>query len=209
MSFDLDHFVRIRPFAFHLTSADNLLRIRRERRLHPALDLIQMAGQPDLARTHRPVAVRIEIEGDSVHLRDQAPLKRSNVTLDEAWTFGHVVELLNRRVFFWPGQAGGPIPSGQRHFERYAGERVKILRVPTRALFAANPALSPEFCKWNSGAPRWSGGIRPVRGPDTFHSAGQAPYGAAQVVELTFPGSVVLPQDSQIAETAAGPWSAL
>jgi hypothetical protein len=162
-------------------------------------------------REHRPLSVPIEIDGEVVSLRDQAPLRASNVTLTDEWTLGDIIEMLNRRVFFWPGRESGPILSGQRHFERYADadERVTILRIPTATLLDANPTSVPEFCKWNSGAPRWTRGIRPVRSPDTFLPANRAPYRASSVVELTFPGPVLLPDTTAVAGSALGPWQPL
>jgi hypothetical protein len=209
MAFSLAEFARVRPYAFHLTSAANLPRIRRERRLYPTLQLAALAGRTHLAREHRPVSVCIEIDGEVVHLRDQAPLRASNVVLSDTWTFGDVVEMLNNRVFFWPGSDTRPIPSGQRHFERYANESIAILRVPTDLLFNSNPLPVPEFCKWNSGAPRWTRGIRPVRGADTFLTADQSPYRASAVVELTFPGPVLLPDPTHLTYAVNGTWEAL
>jgi hypothetical protein len=209
MPFVCTEFVRVRPFVYHLTSTDNLANIRREFRLHPATELLRRAGVPNLSRTHRPTSLRIDIDGRSVHLRDQAPLKPGNLTLSADWLFGDVVALLNARVFFWPGWDHGPIAPGVRHFRRYRLDPIAILRVDTRALLDANPDLVPEFCKWNSGAPRWSQGRRPKRDRTTFLPAARAPYRAAEVVELTFPQSVRIPAATVVGPTPAGPWSSL
>lgn len=209
MAFDLTEFVRIRPFVYHLTSESNLASIRRNRQLHPARELLHRAGEPQRARQHRPASVSIEVDGEILHIRDQAPLKRGNLALSSDWMFEDVVELLNSRVFFWPGTARGPVPSGERHFLRYADEAVAILRVPTGELFAANPNVVPEFCKWNSGAPRWSRGIQPVRGPSTFGHAAELSYRGREVVELTFTRPVVLPSGTVVGPSASGPWASL
>lgn len=209
MPFDVAEFTRIRPFVYHLTSEYNLPAIRRDRLLYSAQDLLTRAGLAAHARQHRPTSVMITVGGELLHIRDQAPLKRGNLTLSADWTFEDVIELLNSRVFFWPGTERGPIPSGERHFLRYAEEQVAILRVPTADLLAANPASEPEFCKWNSGAPRWSRGIRPMRGPDTFVRAPLVSYREREVVELTFAAPVALPSTTMVGPSGLGPWARL
>ena len=42
------------------------------------------------------------------------------------FVFEDLVEILNGRVFFWPGAVGGPISYGVRHFERYQNEKPVI-----------------------------------------------------------------------------------
>jgi hypothetical protein len=205
----LTDFVRVRPYLYHLTNVDNLRSIRRDRTLYPAGQLFARAGQQELLRQHRPEAVIISVDGESIHVRDQAPLKQSNLTLSENWTLQDVVELLNGRVFFWPGRERGPILSGVRHYERYAGDPIGILRAPSIALISANAASEPQFCKWNSGAPRWSQGRRPVRDRDTFLGSTSAPYAATNVIELTYVSPVLLPEGTVVGPTPLGPWRPL
>lgn len=209
MAFDLTDFARLRPYVFHLTNENNFPSIRRGRQLHPARDLLHRAGEAHRVRQHRPGSLPISIDGERLQLRDQAPLKRGNVAVADDWAFEDLLELLNGRVFFWPGTADGPIPPGQRHFARYAEERVVILRVPTPDLLVANEQIEPLFCKWNSGAPRWSRGVQPQRGPGTFGTSANVSYRAREVVELTFTGIVALPGTTMVAPTLAGPWTAL
>lgn len=209
MPFTLDDFTRIRPYAYHLTSRSNIEVILRTRQLYTTKQILAQAGRSDLLRTHRKISLSVTLEGDLIDLRDQAPLKPGNVSVSETWTFSDVVELLNGRVFFWPGWNSGPISSGMRHFERYASDPIAILRVPTSALFAANPGNVPEFCKWNSGAPRWSRGLQPVRGPSIFVTADSANYRAREVIELTYPAPVILPTSTLVGPGPSGPWKQL
>ena len=208
MALSLSRLVQLRPFAFHLTSRGNLQSIRNRGRLLSTSELLTLAKRPELVRDHRPRSIYVQIGRERIQLRDQAPLKRGNVSLTPAWHWGDVLELLNGRVFFWPGTATGPISSGVRHFQRYAKDDVAILRVPTSDLLRANPATPPEFCRWNSGAPRWSRGRRPVRDANTFVRAEWASYTAAAVVEITFPRAAILPPSTRVAGAAMARWTA-
>ena len=129
--------------------------------------------------------------------------------LSSGWTFERFVAHLNSRVFFWPGTTAGPIAYGVRHFKRYVDEKPVLLRVLLVDLVAVNSATSPEFCRFNSGSPRWTRGVPSPRGPETFVRAGHARFRAAQVVEVTFPGRVVLPWNAEVGPSPQGPWRPL
>jgi hypothetical protein len=209
MSFTLDALARLRPFLYHLTSFDNLARIRRTGELESATRLVVRAGEHELLDTRRRGHVSLVVEGETVVLRDQAPLHAGNMRLEDGWTFARVVRHINNRVFFWPGAESGPISYGLRHFKRYEQESPVIVRVPFLALLQANVGVTPELCRYNSGSPRWSRGVAAPRGEKTFVKPDVAPFRAAQVVEVTFPNVVRLPRATSVGQRPGGPWEAL
>jgi hypothetical protein len=153
--------------------------------------------------------VAVTVDGERVLLRDQAPLHARNMRLTDGWSFEQFLRHLNDRVFFWPGGTGGPISYGVRHFDRYEREAPVVVRVPFAELLAANPGITPELCRYNSGSPRWSRGLAAPRGRDTFATPDVATFAPAQVVEVTFPGRVRLPRFTEVASHPSGPWTAL
>jgi uncharacterized protein DUF7002 len=207
MPLDLAAFGRLRPYLYHLTARENLARIRSTRRLESAATLMQRAGRIDLLDMRRREHVAVTVEDETVMLRDQAPLHAGNMQLDPGWSFAQFVRHLNKRVFFWPGVAGGPISYGLRHFGRYEPEAPVIFRVPFSSLVAANPQIELLFCRYNSGSPRWSRGIAAPRGATTFVRAADASFGPAHVVEVTAIDGVQLPNDITQGQLPQGPWS--
>jgi hypothetical protein len=148
----------------------------------------------------------VSFEGDNLDLRDQAPLYRGKTRLEGGWTFEKLIAELNERVFFWPGWEDGAISYGVRHFERYRQDKPAILRVRTEDLFDANKKLTPHFCKYNSGSPRTTKGLGSPRGPSTFIDCSQAPFPPANVVEVTYRGSIALPDLIELSDSPDGPW---
>jgi hypothetical protein len=206
MPFTLSDFATLRPFLFHLTAARNLSRIRNASCLESAGALIARSNRPQLLRAHRPTEAELEVDGQTVLLRDQSPLYAANVDLAPGWFFEDLIELLNRRVFFWPGDGSGPIDSGRNHFDRYRSESPALLRCRFDSVRRVNPGNIPQFCRFNSGAPRQNKG-RPIpRGPDSFVASGRFPSTGGAVIEVTFLDRVVLPADTEIAERFDGPW---
>lgn len=197
MSFTLEQFVGTRPRLYHLTARANLSGIEAHGELWPAHQLMQRASDSTMLRTRRSDARLFDdAAGQVASLRDQRPLSEGNVALEDGWTFEDLIEALNRRVFFWPGTDTRPIPHGVRHFRRYLSEEPIVIRVRTAALFELNPA--PEFCRYNSGSPRCTGGRKSPRGPDTFASATAIDASVGEVVEVTFEGPVLLPGDFEV-----------
>lgn len=209
LPFSFSAFAHARPFAYHLTSCDNLVRICETGQMESAAVLLCGAGRQDLIRERRRDHVSLQVDGQTVWLRDQKPLHAGNVAFEGGWTFSDLVESLNRLVFFWPGTAARPNGYGVRHFERYSSEWPLLLRVPTAALFGSNPRSQPLFCGYLSGSPRYTGGRASPRGPSTFLPADQFPLGYGRVVELTFPAPVQLPLISEYAHHPSGPWTLL
>lgn len=204
----LSRLVKLRPWCYHLTSRENLTRIRSGRELWSSEELLRAAGRGFFITERRAESWRVEIGADMVTLRDQKPLHRGNIEYSEGWEFPDVVRLLNGFVFFWPGTEEGPNPYGQRHFERYRSERPTILRVRTRDLAeAAGDRL--RLCQYNSGAPRCSGGRKSPRGPDTFLTPDVFPGTASQVVEVVVHRNLPLPQHVEVAPDPAGPFTPL
>ena len=209
MAFTTDQFTRTRPYLFHLTDRDNVSYIRDLRVLHSAAVLMQKAGDRSYLRQKRRTAIQIAIDHRLVSIRDQRPLHAGNIRFHGGHEFEDVIQLLNERVFFWPGTVDGPIAYGQRHFERYADDQPVILRVSTANLFNANNGASPFYCRYNSGSPRCSKGLGSPRGPDTFVTAASANFTAGKAVEVTFLGQVTLPAQVKISNSVFGPWRSL
>jgi hypothetical protein len=206
---DMDRFVKVRPYLYHLTDRSNLDRIRKEKALCCTRELMSRAGRMDLLRTRRKEHERIEIDGSVVTLRDQKPLLSGAIELTGGFTFEKFVKSLNSRIFFWPGDDGGPVRSGQRHFARYASENPAMLRCRFQSLISANPSAEPLFCPYNSGAPRAVNGRKSPRGPDTFLRDYEFPKMVSRVVEVTFAGTVALPSDSEYRSGLHERWNAL
>lgn len=207
---NLHKFARKRPFQHHLTAAANLRRIRRMRRLDSAAKTFDAGGRPELLRFRRTESCLVRTGDEEVHVRDQKPLHRGCMELDRGWSFECFVQKLNELVFFWPGtEDGRPISYGRRHFERYQCEDVVMIRVKTKSLFDANKDAAPRFSRHNSGSPRYAKGKPSPRGEQTFRTADVFPHAPWRVVETVYPGSVILPEDSELGSAPGGPWKPL
>src|SRR5205823_14540583 len=145
--------------------------LRRTRRLATASAILRAARRRDLLRKKRQDLITVIVDGDAVLLRDQRPLIRANLSLVQGWQFADWVEYLNHQVYFWPGDALNLVRSGRRLLQHYASESPLVLRVPFRALLAANPDIPPSFSLYNSGAARKQRGKPVKRGPDLFRAA--------------------------------------
>jgi hypothetical protein len=209
MPFSLEQFASRRPFLFHCTARENLRGLQQTGQLRSAAALLAAAGRADLLRQRRTASETVTVHGIRTVLCDQAKLTLANVALEGELTADDLVELLNRRVFFWPGTADGPIDYGRRHLARYAAESPLVLRMPTTALHEANPGMVPTFCAYNSGSPRCSGGRPSPRGPASFLRASDFARGIGDVVEFTVEGQVRLPHETEISDTYDGPWTRL
>jgi hypothetical protein len=205
----IDALAKLRPYLYHLTATTNIPRIQEQRRLVSAATLFNEAGQPELITVRRPTHAQVVVQGAQVVIRDQAPLHAGNVALGSGWTFEDLVAALNALVFFWPGNADGPIAYGQRHFARYEHEQTSIVRVPLLDLVAANPNREVLVCKYNSGSPRCNAGKPSPRSAETFKGVNQSNLRPSQVIEVTFQGDVNLPTTSLVASSLNGPWGAL
>jgi hypothetical protein len=174
--------------------------------MHSTAELLRASGYEHWLSRKRPETVTIKVDGTLIDIRDQQPLYPGKTLLENGWTFERLVQQLNERVFFWPGVIGGPISSGQRHYERYMGESPVIMRVNTEDLFSANSLATPLFCKYNSGSPRTTQGTGSPRGENTFVECHRTPYTVSNVVEVTFLNSVQLPKTIESSNRPSGPW---
>lgn len=145
MAFSEVQFSTFRPYLYHLTDARNLRAITADRRLDCSKTLLDRAGRSEVLRARRIAHLPLQINGTNTWLRDQLPLHRKNVQLEDGFSFEDLVSSLNERVFFWPGHSAGPIDYGRRHYARYSSEGPAVLRVPTSSLFLANASRRPLF----------------------------------------------------------------
>ena len=141
----------------------------------------------------RADAVHLETPDGRIVLKDQRPLIAANMELTPEWSLGEFVEYLNSFTYFWPGNDRSPIGPGQRLLDHYETDGPLVLRVATEDLLRANTPMAPEFCPFNSGAPRYHSGKRAVRGPHLFKAAAEFPRRASEVIEIAFRGDVLLP----------------
>jgi hypothetical protein len=208
MPFSIEEYVELRPFLYHVTARENLPRLRRTRTLQPARTLLEHAGRLDWLRLRRAHSLPAVVEGETVVLKDQRPLIEANIQFEGGWSVADLVEYLNSHVFFWPGDARGPITAGARLLDHYAPEAPAVLRLRLQSLLSANPGLQPLFCPYNSGAPRQNKGLGVPRGPGLFRPGRACPRRRHEVVEVGFRSAVVLPTDTQL---AVGPdcWESL
>jgi hypothetical protein len=155
----------------------------------------------------RAEPVQLTTPDGTIVLKDQRPLIAANMEITSEWSLGEFVEYLNSFTYFWPGNDGGPIGPGQRLLDHYEADGPVVLRVPTLDLLRENALIQPEFCAFNSGAPRYHSGRRAIRGPHLFKTAAEFPRRAHEVVELAFRGDVNLPAATRL--RIAGSWEGL
>jgi hypothetical protein len=195
-----------RPYLYHLTHHANVDYLRETAKLFPAAVLMERSGRNELLRARRPGPVPVHIGDAVVWLRDQGPLYEGHARFTKGYTFEDLIESLNRRIFCWPGTAAGPISYGIRHFGAYKKEKPAFLRIDFQALLLANPAVTPRYCKYNSGSPRCSNGVKSPRGPDTFLLAADFDGTPSKVVEVTFDTEIILPPNAEVGAHPNGPW---
>ena len=151
----------------------------------------------------------VSINGFDILVRDQQPLHEASIAFESGWNFARWIAHVNQHVFFWPGSHLGPIRPGLNHYRRYASESPAFLRIPTRSLTSMNQVPQPLFCRFNSGAPRYSGGRPSPRGSSTYLEARAFDRSDSDVIEVVFRGSIALPSDSEFSNHPGGPWRAL
>ncbi len=204
-------FVRLRPFAFHTTSAANLPRIADTKVVESTRCLFAKAGYPGdpRLRSRRLDNLGLNIDSHRVIVRDQRPVAGGAIEFEDGWDLPRFIAHLNSHVFFWPGTNAGPGRYGRSHFDRYArdGEALVVLRIPTVALFAANEPQQPLFSRCNSGSARMQQGRRVLRGSATLRAADAFDEPAREVKELVFKERAVLPALTEWASSFGGSWS--
>jgi hypothetical protein len=161
-----------------------------------------------LLRGKRSKTVTVNIDGQTVQLRDHKPLILANIEFVDLHSLDEFIEELNSRVFMWAGTEAGPSSkSGKKHIEKYQKEgSVFILRAPTAKLLELNGTEHLEITFCNSGSARQNDGALAKRGRSTFMRLEQASRMPGDVVELTFKTSALLPPETEYARSLAGPW---
>jgi hypothetical protein len=203
----LADFLKLRPYVYHCCGEINFESIRRDRALRSATNLLNESGHEYLLRKHRKESVRLNLPSGEVEIRDNAPLRLGSLALQDGISLEDFLLELNSRVFLWPGNAKGPISVGRKHFEHYRGiGAVHLLKIPTAGLLVANADRNLSFTYCNSGAARHQQGLPVQRGKSTFVAPLHATKPAAAIRELTFVGSVRLPDNTEWAESLSGPW---
>jgi len=204
---DLKEFIEARPYLYHLTNRKNLDIIFDERRMLStktiAHTVFDKKKAKEFLRTRRPAHETVTLNKRTLHIRDQKPvivtvLSKSLTDGDS----GDFIELLNKRVFWWP-----TLNRLNRHYNVYAAEKPVILRVETAEMLKLNP--KPEFCHLNSGATRCHpahGGHAPLRGSNSFLYAKDYNMSIASVAEVTFIDECDLPETIWTASNPDGPW---
>lgn len=205
MAFALQRPIELRPYLFHLTAASNLPSIVKTKALRSAGLLLADAGLTEQSSQRRLDHLNIRQGHDSVQIRDQKPLIEGAIAFEKGWNIARLVQLINQHVFFWPGCHTGPINAGVNHFERYRNEEPVILRLATADLL--DKGLN--FSRYNSGAPRCSGGKYSPRGSMTYVSASDFLGTASEVVEVVVVGDCPLPASAEVSTSPAGPWRKL
>jgi hypothetical protein len=210
MGFSIERLSELRPFTFHTSGHENFNAIRRHGKLRSARTILQGTGHDHLLNERRKVSVSLDVNGETVVIRDNRPLRPGSIQLQGGWSLSDWLAELNSRVFLWPGKEEGPIRRGEDHFQRYASEGlVFAIRVPTHSLVTANSDRELWVTRCNSGSARHIGGKPVPRGPETFQYPHQAPFPPSQVIELSYRGEAKLPPDAQWSTSLSGPWKAL
>jgi hypothetical protein len=205
MPFDLTQLLRIRPYLYHLTATENLPSIADELELRCARSLLESASLSHKVSTRRQDHLSIPANVGPALIRDQKPLTEGAIAFEEGWDLARFVEHVNEHVFFWPGRSSGPIEPGMNHFERYRAEGPAILRLPTASMIPANL----RFSRYNSGAPRCSGGKYSPRGGSTYLTESEFPGTASEVIEVVAVRACVLPSNVEVSSSPKGPWRPL
>lgn len=208
MSFSVDMFLARRPILLHITPQTNLAYIREARRLFSAGELYRQAGRrpPQERRLHRE---SLHIGRWPVSITDQRPLNERNIEFPANFGLRDFLVELNRRVFFWAAPPAKTPRPAEGYFKRYQQDGLVVLRVLAKELFRANRGQDPQFCKYNSGAPRQNQGRKIPRGPDTFVSCKDAAFRPSHVVEVAFVGEARLPDGVEVGRSLSGPWQPL
>jgi hypothetical protein len=172
MALDLERFAAAYPILWHVTSAMNVERIRRTMVLESSASLMRAAGDETWLRKKRTKDIRLLVDAETVILRDQQPLHEGHIAWEGGWDMPRLIEEINRRVFFWPGDRRTPTKNAERNVAGFmaSGDYVS-LRLPFAAVRRL-PGVRVEYCRVNAGAPRTVNGKKAPRGPHTFSAHG-------------------------------------
>lgn len=205
MTFFLSSFLRFRPYLYHLTASENLPSIASSLQILCANAIFAEAGLAKQIPAKREAHTSIACKLGTVLIRDQKPLIEGAIQFEDGWDMNRFVHHVNQHVFFWPGTSVGPITPGRNHFERYRAENPVILRIATDQ--AATATL--KFSRYNSGAPRCSGGKYSPRGSRTYLPPDEFFGTASEVVEVVARDAFALPISVEVSRSPFGPWRPL
>lgn len=205
---DIDKFIKLRPYVYHLTDRRNLNSIIAQKQIFSTRKIVSdsaIQNKKTYLASRRPNHDLIKINVYDFHIRDQQPISELVLgrSLTNNWTVADFIAHLNKRVFFWP-----TINRLTRHYDRYQSENPIILRFSTEDVLKLNP--NAEFCHLNSGATRCSShwnGDAPHRGADTFLTAANYQLGHASVAEVTILDYCDLPDDYWTSGSPNGQWT--
>jgi len=198
---ELERFLTLRPWAYHLTDRRNVEGIRHQGALFAASCLAKLPAEKAALKSRRNSHLLTE----AAVIRDQRPLIRGHIEFAPGFEFEQLLAQLNSLVFFWPGSENGPVRGGCRHFNRYQSENPAVLRVPTRALLSENKQ-NALVCRYNSGSPRTVNRQKSPRGPETFLPVSDFAGNPSAVVELVLEMSARLPASAELGDFPSGPW---
>jgi hypothetical protein len=205
---DIQDFIKKRPYLYHLTDRSNLPLILKAKELWSTTAIVtSFLPKKDaytFLREKREKHTTIFDGKLNYKIRDQKPILMTVLerSLSEG-NAGDFIELLNKRVFWWP-----TLSRLNRHYNTYANEKPVILRVKTDEIFEINDNI--EFCHLNSGAtrchPKYQGNA-PTRGKNSFLSIENYNKDIASVAEVTFVGTCKLPQNVWVGSQPDGKWN--
>jgi hypothetical protein len=194
---------------YHVTAAINLQSLRCSGLLLPAATLFRLTDRGDLLNRRRTHDVLIQLRGQKVLVRNQTPLDPDSIDVGFTGTLEDYVGCLNTHVFFWPGTASGPTPDGMRMFQRKAGVKSAMLRVPSRSLLEANDGSLVHLSTCNTGASWVVDGKKSQRGLHVFQRAECFAEPPGRIEEISFRGPVNLPNDCECNTGFGERWHAL
>lgn len=202
---DINKFIALRPYLYHLTDRDNLPLILEYGKLLSTRRIIELSNNPGnipINTKRRSKHEKIIVGNHVISIRDQKPISELNLAkcLTNGWDCARFYSHLNDRVFMWskPGYLNN-------HYNTYKHEEPIILRFNTDLVIAMNPHV--KFCRLNSGATRSSShhnGAPPPRGMDTFKPADTFDFIPSQVKEVTFENECILPEEIYISNSPYG-----
>lgn len=142
-----------------------------------------------------------------VDIRDQLPLRPGSVEFTGGWKLQDLLDELNSRVFFWPGDGVRSRGRSEGHYNKYAvSGAVAVIRMPLRSLLESNPSRWLHVSRCNTGSARSYYG-RPVRrGPGIFALPETADFTRGKVVEFSFKEEITLPRETEWSHKLLGPW---
>lgn len=205
MNLDIQRFAELRPYLYHLSARENLPAILRTRELRCARLLLEAAQKVQYVSERRTDHLLLDASEGSILIRDQKPLSVGAIKFEMGWDLARFVAHVNQHVFFWPGAPSGPIRAGMNHFARYRHEGPAIVR------FKTDPKTlsSLLYCRFNSGAPRCSGGKYSPRGSDTYLPPNHFNGNPGDVIEVVARDAFPLPCGAEVANSVHGPWREL